>query len=265
MIGFIGAGNMAGALIKGMIAGGALPGELMALDVNPARAEEMRALGVRIAANMNALREASETVVLAVKPHHAAEALRSLSEGPVREVVSIVVSFSQSALEEALPGARGIARAMPNMPSLVGAGVIAFNENHTIEKERFAAVVERFARCGRTIVVPEMQMGAVTAISGSGPAYAYLFIEALADAGVREGLSREVAYQLAAQTMVGAGRMVLETGAHPGALKDAVCSPGGTTIEAVYALEKAGLRAAVMDAVDACARKAADMAGGMRR
>ena len=124
----------------------------------------------------------------------------------------------------------------------------------------FDALRNYLSVCGRILMIPEPLFDAVTSISGSGPAYVYLFIEALADAGVRQGLSRGLSYILAAQTLAGASQMVLQTGRHPGMLKDAVASPGGTTIEAIYALEKAGLRGAILDAVDACARKAAQMA-----
>ncbi len=259
MIGFIGAGNMASALMRGMIEGGADPASLTACDISKARMGIAREMGVRTAESIAVLAEASDFVVLAIKPKDCAAALETLRALPfARALLSIAVGWPQEKLAAALPE-WGVARAMPNTPALVREGVIAFNENHTVAPDAFERLRGLFSACGRTLVVPESLFDAVVAISGSGPAYAYLFIEALADAGVRQGLPRDMAYTLAAQTLLGAAKMVLETGTHPGALKDAVASPGGTTIEAVYALEKAGFRAAVMDAVDACAQKAARM------
>ncbi|MCL1964873.1 MAG: pyrroline-5-carboxylate reductase [Firmicutes bacterium] len=257
MIGFIGAGNMASALMRGMISGGMSPADLTAFDISQARMDAARELGVQTAGSAAQLARQAGTIVLAVKPKDTKALLEQLSKEveAMGDILSIVTGWTQAMLAQALPKAAGIVRAMPNTPALVGEGVIAMAANHTIEPARFEALSRALSACGRVAVVPEALFDAVTGICGSGPAYAYLFIEALADAGVRHGLPRDLAYTLASQTMVGAGRMVLETGEHPAALKDAVCSPGGTTIEAVYALEKGGLRAGVMDAVDACVRK----------
>ena len=260
MIGFIGAGNMATALIQGMLDGGVSADAICAFDISAARMDAMRSLGVHTAGSAVDLANACETTVLAVKPKFCKAVLEDLQKNAqVKDLLSIAVSWTQEMLEECLPSARGIAHAMPNTPAAVREGVIAINDNHTIAAERFETLRQMLSSCGRTVIVPESLFDAVTSVSGSGPAYVYMFIEALADAGVRQGLSREMAYALSAQTLLGAARMVLETGKNPAALKDAVASPGGTTIEAIYALEKAGLRAAVMDAVDACAAKAAQM------
>lgn len=260
-IGFIGAGNMATAMIQGMLAGGIAPGDIMAFDLLTERVEAMRALGVSPAASAVDLANQCDITILAVKPKHTKAVLDDLAANArVRALLSIVVGWSQAMLSAALPGVPEIAHAMPNTPALVQEGVIAINENHTMAPARFAGLREMLSACARVMVMPETLFDAVTAISGSGPAYAYMFIEALADGGVRQGLPRDIAYTLAAQTLLGAAKMVLETGMHPGALKDAVASPGGTTIEAIYALEKAGLRGAVMDAVDACAKKIATIA-----
>ncbi len=261
MIGFIGAGNMATALIRGMLDGGMDAQELLTFDVNPERMDAMRSIGVATANSAVELANAAETLVLAIKPKDIRAMLATLAEhATVRELVSIAIGWTQAMLEEALPTARGILRMMPNTPALVREGVIALCADHTVSPERFAEIERAFSYCGRSLLVPETLFDAVASLSGSGPAYVYLFIEALGDAGVREGLPRETAYTLAAQTLLGAAKMVLQTGKHPGALKDAVCSPGGSTIEAIYALEKGGLRGAVIDAVDACTRKAAAMA-----
>lgn len=260
MIGFIGTGNMATALLQGMLSGGVPAKELASYDINPNRMEAMQALGIRTASSAMALADSVDTVVIAVKPKDIAALLASMKGQSGCAFVSIAAGWTQSMLAEAAPNTAGIARCMPNMPALVGEGVLAFAENHSMNPVQFDAVRKLFAACGRIVVVPEALLDAVTGVSGSGPAYVYMFIEALADAGVRQGLARDTAYTLAAQTLLGAAKMVLETGRHPAALKDEVCSPGGTTIEAVYALEKAGFRSAVMDAVDACAKKAASMA-----
>lgn len=259
-IGFIGAGNMATALIQGLLGGGMHPSDLIAFDVSPARMEAMRALGVALAANILEVARASEITVLAIKPKDTQALLRDLrSVDGLREVLSIVAGWSQETLMAALPNARGIARAMPNTPSLVREGVIAFGAGHTVSPERFAEIDRLFSLCGRTVVVNDELFHAVTGLSGSGPAYVYLFMEAMADAGVLQGIPRDAAYMLSAQTLVGAAKMVLETGEHPAVLKESVCSPGGTTVEAIHALEKDGFRAAVMNAVDACVKKSTSM------
>ncbi len=251
---------MATALIQGMIGGGMEASAIGAYDVSTARMDAMRAIGVKTFANAVELADACDMTVLAVKPKDTAALLSVLNgQAEVLDVLSIVTGWTQKMLEAALPKARGIARCMPNTPALVREGVIALASNHSLTWDRFDWLQNALASCGRTVVVTENLFDAVTGVSGSGPAYVYVFIEALADAGVRQGLARDTAYTLAAQTLLGAAKMVLETGEHPGALKDAVCSPGGTTIEAIYALEKAGLRGAVMDAVDACVQKAAKM------
>ncbi len=260
MIGFIGAGNMATALMQGMIAGGRSASDLMAYDISEARRRAMADMGVAVAESVEALAGACELLVLAIKPKDTAALLESHKAALQKTaLLSIVTGWTQQMLTAALPDAVGVGRSMPNTPARVGEGVIALNANHGFVEAQFALVQRTLTPCGRIVVVPEMLFDAVTAVSGSGPAYVYLFIEALADAGLRQGLARETAYTLAAQTALGAAKMVLETGLHPGALKDSVASPAGTTIEAVYALEKAGFRGAVMDAVDACARKAAQM------
>lgn len=261
-LGFIGAGNMASALMKGMLNGGLKCEQLAAYDVHSEPMHAAQALGVHTAASIAALAEAADTLVLAVKPSALPEVLKTLGTviSPAHKVLSIVAGWTQARLEAALPSAGGIVRAMPNTPAQEGEGVIVLNANHTLSAGNFAALRHMLNLCGTTLVFPETLFDAVTAISGSGPAYVYLFTEALADAAVREGISRRDAYTLAAQTIRGAATMVLATEKHPGELKDAVASPGGTTIEAIYALEKAGFRATVMDAVCACARKSAQMA-----
>lgn len=259
-IGFIGAGNMGGALVHGMVSSGVSPEQLVVYDINMAACERFVAMGVCAADSPARLVEMADVVTLAVKPKYCAQVLEQIA--PLMQgkyLLSIALGWTQAMLAEALPLARGIVRIMPNTPAQVGQGVIPFNANHTLDMAAFDELKEMLSGCGRTFIVEEQLFDAVTAISGSGPAYVYMFMEAMADAGVRQGLPRDLAYQLCAQTLAGAAEMVLATGEHPGQLKDKVSSPAGSTIEAVYALEKAGLRAAVMDAVDACARKAAEV------
>lgn len=261
MIGFIGAGNMATALMAGMIRGGVPADTFIAYDPSSERAEAMRLMGVRRAAVAADVGSQADTIVLAVKPKFMSAAIESiLPYVHGCDVLSIAAGWTQSMLSAAMPGARGVARAMPNTPVAVGEGMMVFADSHTMDAQRFEAMTKLFATCAKTLVLPEPLMDAVISISGSGPAYVYMFMEALADAGVKQGLPRNTAYTLAAQTALGAAKMLLETGEHPGALKDTACSPGGTTIEAVYALEKAGFRGAIMDAVDACARRASEIA-----
>ncbi len=151
-------------------------------------------------------------------------------------------------------------RIMPNTPAMIGEGMIVLAKEHNLSGETLAAAMSLFEQLGRVRILPEAKMDAATGLSGSGPAYAYVIIEALADGGVRQGLSRADAYVLAAQTLLGAAKMVLETGAHPGALKDAVCSPAGSTIEGISALEKHGVRSALIEAVGAAAAKSRPLA-----
>lgn len=260
-LGFIGAGNMASALVKGMLRGGLDKARLAAYDIHPERLRAMQGLGVRTEYSIASLAETVDTIVLAVKPAGLAEVLQTLKiVSKLNNVLSIAAGWPQEKLEKALPNAGGVIRAMPNTPVQEGEGVIVLNANHTLTESAFGKLRSLLSLCSATLVFPETQFDAVTAISGSGPAYVYLFTEALADAAVREGISREAAYTLAAQTIRGAATMVLAAQRHPGELKDAVASPGGATIEAIYALEKAGFRAAVMDAVCAAAQKSARMA-----
>ena len=202
-----------------------------------------------------------DVILLAVKPNvlgNVAASIRSLLT-PAHTVVSIAAGWTMQMLTEALGETAPILRLMPNTPALVNASMTAICAEHHLEAEVFAWVQELLNAVGRTVVLPEKLFDAVIAISGSSPAYVYMFIEAMADAGVQEGLPRALAYEMAAQSVLGSAQMVLETKKHPGELKDAVCSPGGTTIDAVVSLERSGFRAAVMDAMAACAEKSRKM------
>ena len=175
-----------------------------------------------------------------------------------KAVASIAAGWSLERLAALLPESR-LCRVMPNTPAMVGAGMAAIAKETTFAPAEFDCIREVFSAIGRAVVVEERLFDAVTAVSGSGPAYLYMVIEAMADAGVREGLSRASALELAAQTALGSAKMVLESGLHPAVLRDMVCSPGGTTIDAVCTLEEKGLRAAVESAVRVCAEKSRAM------
>ena len=255
-IGFLGAGNMASAILRGI-----MNWDTGCFDVNKEavkRAEET--LNARGFESAEAMCEWADIVVLAVKPQVLKKAVEPLAEAlRDKAVASIAAGWTVQQLTDLLPGSR-ICRIMPNTPAMVGAGMAAIAQESTFTAQEYACIQEIFASIGRATVVPEHLMNAVIAVSGSGPAYVYMVIEAMADAGVREGLTRADALMLAAQTVLGSAKMVVDTGMHPAALRDMVCSPGGTTIDAVCVLEEKGLRPAIESAVYACARKAEQMA-----
>ena len=264
-LGFVGAGNMAQAILKGVLDKHVLgASDVLLYDPDTAKTQSLsKQYGVAVARSNAELSAASDIVLLAVKPNVCAAALKEIGQAlSHKALISIVTGWDMRRLQAELDGSVNILRVMPNTPSMVGEGMTAFDQSHTLSPDEFSFAKSIFSSIGRVTVVPASLMSAVTGVSGSGPAYVYMFIEALADAGVLAGLPRSAAYELAAQTVVGAGKMVLETGLHPGVLKDAVCSPGGTTIEAVYELESAGFRAAVMHAVDACILKADALSKG---
>lgn len=252
---------MATALAKGWLAAGLVETTgLFASDVVGAAREafEKETGGKAFPGNSEVLKQEPDVVLLAVKPHQIVEVLHechSLLDSKVL-LVSIAAGVKLDRLEDLLPSGARCVRVMPNTPALVGASASAFAlGDHASAMDR-DLVHRLFAAVGVSFEVKEAMMDAVTGLSGSGPAYGYMMIEALSDGGVAEGLPRDVATRLAAQTLLGAAQMVLQTGMHPGYLKDMVTSPGGTTIEGVHALESGGLRAALMNAVREASRKA---------
>lgn len=259
-VGFIGAGNMGGAIMRGAFQGGFLaPYETMVYDVSPQQLEAITSsYPVHVAeSNVQLVREC-EFVILAVKPVYLRGVLDEIQKYVHnKKIISIAAGWSMAMLLEALgkENTVQVLRAMPNTPALVGAGLTALCEENTFGKASFGWAKELFGTLGAVQVLPERLFDAVVAVSGSSPAYVFMFIEAMADGAVRLGMPRKQAIQAAAQAVLGSAKMVLETGEHPAALKDNVCSPGGTTIEAVQALEKNGFRAAVLEAMEACARK----------
>jgi pyrroline-5-carboxylate reductase len=254
---------MATALAKGWLTAGlATPNAMLASDPLPqAREAFQREVGAKaIASNVEVLR-ASELVFLAVKPQMLAALLTEIRSEvtPRHLIVSIVAGVSLAQLTLSLGTSIRIIRVMPNTPSLVGACAAALSPGPNATMEDAQLIERMFRAVGVAFRVPEKQLDAVTGLSGSGPAYVAVVIEALSDGGVRMGLPRDVATALAAQTVFGTGKMVLEAGLHPGILKDMVASPGGTTIAGLHALERGGLRAALMDAVEAATRRAEEL------
>jgi pyrroline-5-carboxylate reductase len=255
---------MATALARGMIRAGTAPADAVAASdpVEPTRAALGRETGAFVTDSNEAVARRSEVLVLAVKPQSMAAVLQELRPvvTPDHLVVSVAAGVSLTTLAQGLGADRRLVRVMPNTPALLGEGASAYCLGPHARRADDAVVRSCLESVGRAFRVPEALMDAVTGLSGSGPAFVYVVIEALSDGGVRMGLPRDVSTALAAQTVLGAARMVLETGEHPGALKDQVASPGGTTIAGLHALERGGLRAALIDAVEAATNRSAELA-----
>jgi pyrroline-5-carboxylate reductase len=265
-IGFLGAGKMATALAKGLVNAGLVPaGQLLAADpFDAARKHFTAETGAKtVAANLEVTQSAT-ILFLATKPDQAPAALAAIAGAFTKNhlLISIAAGVTLAKLEAALPAGARVIRVMPNTPALVGAGAAGFalGKNATAADGELAG--KFLSAVGVAFPVKEKLIDAVTGLSGSGPAYVYQFIEALSDGGVAAGLPRDIATKLAAQTVLGSAKMVLTTGLHPGALKDQVTSPGGTTIEGVYELEKGGLRGTVMSAVLAATEKSRKLGQG---
>jgi pyrroline-5-carboxylate reductase len=258
-IGFLGAGKMATALARGFVQAGIVtPKQIIAGDVSEAASAAFaKEVGAKMTAfNPDVVRFA-EVLILAVKPDQVAGVLAEIREVFTEKhlLISIAAGVTLSRLEAGLGAGARLIRVMPNTPALVGASASAFAAGKSAQPADAALAQKLFSSVGLAFPVKESLLDAVTGLSGSGPAYVYQFIEALSDGGVASGLPRDLATKLAAQTVLGAAKMILETGQHPGALKDMVTSPGGTTIEGVHELEKGRLRATVMNAVRAATEK----------
>lgn len=253
---------MATAMAKGLVVAGVVEaGNITASDVYEGCRTRFAEMGAVSTESNSTVAKNSTVIVIAVKPNDVAAVLASIKDDltPQHLIVSIAAGVTIATLASHTPAGTRIVRVMPNTPCLVqqvAAGVAKGPEATDADQ---ALVISLFSAMGTALAVPEDKLDAVTGLSGSGPAYGYLAIEALADGGVRAGLPRAVALQLAAQTMLGAATMVLSTGKHPGQLKDEVCSPGGTTIAGVHALETAGFRAALMNAVVAASTRSAEL------
>jgi len=258
-IGFLGAGKMATALARGFLhAGLASPATLIASDpYETARAAFAADTGTKAtASNADVLRSAS-VLVLAVKPDQVNAVLAEIRPQFTEKhlLISIAAGVPTARIEAALPSGARVVRVMPNTPAFVGASASAYAPGKAATPEDSQLTQRLFSSVGLALPVKELSLDAVTGLSGSGPAYVFLMIEALSDGGVAAGLPRDVATRLAAQTVLGSAKLLLETGQHPGALKDMVTSPGGTTVEGLHELEKAGVRGAFINAVRAAAEK----------
>jgi len=261
-LGFIGAGAMGGAIIRGLLAKGRVAREdLIYYDPDPARQKKMEKMKVKAARDNPEVMQA-QVVVLAVKPQLLGPVLAGIKDfvRPQHLLISMAAGVTLATLEAALPGSRVI-RTMPNTPALVGAGMTALATGNRATPEDTDLALELFEVVGQAAVVEERLMDAVTGLSGSGPAFVALFIEALADGGVKAGLPRVLAHNMAVQTVLGAAKLCHEEDLHPGKLKDLVASPGGTTIEGLHALEKGGFRGLVMSAVTAAAARSKELGG----
>ena len=265
-IGFIGTGQMATALATGFINTKTIePSKLFGFDVAPeAKKAFVSKTGATAVGSLEELVGRSETVFIAVKPQHLEDVLGELSPlftGGLRPLlISIVAGVPIATYWRTFGDSLRLIRAMPNTPCLIGAGASVFAASHGTTDEDIELTKTLFSTVGYVVEVSEYQLDAVTGLSGSGPAYVYMMIESLADGGVKMGLSRTLALQLAAQTVLGSARMVLETGEHPAVLRDRVSSPAGTTIHGTHVLEQHGFRTAVIGAVEAAAQRARTMA-----
>ena len=258
-IGFIGMGNMGTAMIRGLLSHGFSAQDLLFTDADKEKGKRMeRELKVPFAGSNRECAGKVKYLVLAVKPQYYASVLEEIRPEIRKEqiVISIAPGKTVEMVAQKLGGQARVVRAMPNTPALLGEGMtgVCFDEQAFSQEEK-EMICRFFTSFGKMERVEERLMDAVVCASGSSPAYVYMFIEALADSAVKCGLPRDKAYTMVAQTVLGSAKMVLETGKHPGELKDMVCSPGGTTIQGVRTLEKGGMRSAVMEAVIACVEK----------
>ncbi len=261
-IGFVGAGNMGGAIVSGIIGnGGIAASDVHVYDIHISG--EIQALGVDITDLAGVLAQSS-LVVLAVKPNVFGDVLRQIKAAGFEKdtvFISIAAGIPMELMQDILGAETKIVRVMPNLPLKVGEGMTVVSHCDAVTEGELAKAKGLFDCVGKTVVLPEAYIDKCLAINGSSPAYVCMFIEALADGAVKNGVDRKSAYLLAEQSVLGTAKLLLETGLHPAALKDMVCSPAGTTIDAVLALEQSGFRSAVLDAVEACTQKAMEMSG----
>jgi pyrroline-5-carboxylate reductase len=264
-IGFIGAGNMAEALIRGLVNGKHIAADRVAASgPRKERLDQLKAQYGITTSSDNKVVARNQIVVLSVKPQIMDKLLREVGEHirPGTLVISIAAGVDTETIEAAVAEGVRVVRAMPNTPALVGAGATAVSAGRHASEEDLAHAKALFDAVGITVVLDESHLDAVTGLSGSGPAYIFLILEALADAGVKVGLSRRNAQQLAAQTVMGSAKLLLETDEHPGRLKDMVTSPGGTAIAGLHTLEEGGLRTTLINAVETATKRARELGRG---
>lgn len=265
-VGFLGAGNMGEALIKGLLAAKLVPAQaIFATDVRPERLKELdRQYSIQVSSDNTELVKRADIVILAVKPQImdavATEIAPAVTRGKL--LISIAAGVATDKIRARLPRDARLIRVMPNTPALVLEGATAIAKADGLEPGDLDVAREIFGAVGRVVVLGEEMIDAVTGLSGSGPAYVAVVIESLADGGVRMGLDRATAMTLATQTVLGAAKLLLETGLHPGALKDMVSSPGGTTIAGIAALEEGGLRTTFIKAVERATQRSRELGQG---
>lgn len=259
MIGFIGLGNMASAMIGGMLQKDMVtPGEIIGSCRTEETAQKIAdRFGIETTTDNSIVAQAADILILAVKPQFFTEVIARIKDEVNADalIISIAAGKTMDYIETQFGRPLKLVRCMPNVPALVGEGITSVSRNERVSDEEMKQAMDLLSGMGKTSEIPERLIDAVVGVSGSSPAYVFLFIEAMADGAVAAGMPRSQAYEFAAQAVLGSARMVLETGRHPGELKDMVCSPGGTTIQAVKVLEEKGFRAAVMDAMEACIEK----------
>ncbi|HEX4418089.1 MAG TPA: pyrroline-5-carboxylate reductase [Kofleriaceae bacterium] len=262
-IGFIGAGNMAEALIRGLVRGGHVPADrITASGPRKERLDELAGrYGIATTADNRELARGAGIVVLSIKPQILDKVLREVGDQirPGTLVLSIAAGVDTESIERMVSDGVRVVRAMPNTPALVGAGATAIAPGKHASADDVATAKAMFDAVGITVVLDESHLDAVTGLSGSGPAYIFLILEALSDAGVKVGLSRRNAQLLAAQTVLGSAKMLLETDEHVGRLKDMVTSPGGTAIAGLHTLEQGGLRTTLINAVETATKRAKEL------
>lgn len=264
-IGFIGTGNMGSSIIKGILSSKFEKSEnINIFDLDKEKVNNLvKEYGVNTANSEKELAENCNIIILSVKPHIIPIVLKNLSGNVKKDIIilTIAAGISISVIENALGEDKKVVRTMPNTPAQVLSGMTAVTFNKNIENSEKEIIFKLLNSFGKSVEIEEKLMHAYTGISGSLPAYVYMFMEALADGGVLCGMPRNKAYEIVAQTVAGSAKMLLETGKHPGQLKDEVCSPAGTTIEAVRVLENGNFRGNVIEAVVACTEKSKEMAG----
>lgn len=255
-LGFIGTGNMASAIMGGIIKNQIIPAnEIIGADVSaPGRERVKEQFGIHVTDSNKEVVEKADVIILSVKPQFYESVIREIRATIKEEQIIITIAPGKTLawLTEQFGKAVKIVRTMPNTPAMIGAGMTAACPNEYITEEETAYILTLLKSFGRVEIIPEHLMDVVVSVSGSSPAYVFILIEAMADAAVSGGMPRAQAYQFAAQAVMGSAQMVLDTGKHPGELKDMVCSPAGTTIEAVRTLEERGFRSAIFEAMKTC-------------
>lgn len=255
-LGFIGTGNMASAIMGGIIKNQIIPAnEIIGADVSaPGRERVKEQFGIHVTDNNKEVVEKADVIILSVKPQFYESVIHEIRATVKEEQIIITIAPGKTLawLTEHFGKAVKIVRTMPNTPAMVGAGMTAACPNEYMTEEETAYILTLLKSIGRVEIIPEHLMDVVVSVSGSSPAYVFMLIEAMADAAVSGGMPRAQAYQFAAQAVMGSAKMVLDTGKHPGELKDMVCSPAGTTIEAVRTLEERGFRSAIFEAMKTC-------------